>query len=153
MNWTGRPLVFMMGAVANAAAISVLFAWKPAPGEEWVLYVVAALWGTGDAVWQTQINALYGVLFADCEEAAFSNYRLWESVGFIFTFILQVSRFKHFCLFDNNVFFFFPFLALPEQCLPEDKAVLRLRDTACGDGGLRHRGGPGEEEESEQSHD
>ena len=80
-----------MGVAANAAAISVLFTWKPAPGEEWVLYVVAALWGTGDAVWQTQINALYGVLFADSEEAAFSNYRLWESAGFIFTFILQVS--------------------------------------------------------------
>ena len=46
-----------------------------------VLYVLAALWGTADAIWQTQINALYGVLFANDEEAAFSNYRLWESLG------------------------------------------------------------------------
>ena len=32
--------------------------------------------------WQTQINAFYGVLFESEEEAAFSNYRLWESLGF-----------------------------------------------------------------------
>ena len=33
--------------------------------------------------------ALYGVLFENDEEAAFSNYRLWESSGFILAFILQ----------------------------------------------------------------
>ena len=42
-----------------------------------VVYLLAALWGTADAIWQTQINALYGVLFKSDEEAAFSNYRLW----------------------------------------------------------------------------
>ena len=35
--------------------------------------------------------ALYGVLFANDEEAAFSNYRLWESTGFIIAFILQTQ--------------------------------------------------------------
>ncbi len=33
--------------------------------------------------------ALYGVLFESDEEAAFSNYRLWESLGFIFAYVLQ----------------------------------------------------------------
>jgi hypothetical protein len=56
-----------------------------------VVYVLAALWGVADAIWQTQINALYGVLFAKNEEAAFSNYRLWESLGFLFAFLTQVS--------------------------------------------------------------
>ncbi len=84
--------MFIMGAVCNAAALAVLFTWQPSsPDQRGVLYALAALWAVGDAVWQTQINSLYGVLFADCEEAAFSNYRLWESMGFIFTFILQVS--------------------------------------------------------------
>ncbi len=90
MRRLGRPLVFLLGATVNAAALGLLFAWKPEPGERYVIYLVAAMWGAADAVWQTQINSLYGVLFADCEEAAFSNYRLWESVGFIFQFILQV---------------------------------------------------------------
>ena len=55
------------------------------------MYVLAGLWGTADAIWQTQINALYGVLFASDEEAAFSNYRLWESMGFLLAFITQAS--------------------------------------------------------------
>ena len=52
-----------------------------------VVYILAALWGIADAIWQTQINALYGVLFPSEEEAAFSNYRLWESLGFLVAFI------------------------------------------------------------------
>ena len=32
------------------------------------------------------LAAFYGVLFPESEEAAFSNYRLWESVGFIIAF-------------------------------------------------------------------
>ena len=40
-------------------------------------------------------TALYGVLFENDEEAAFSNYRLWESMGFIFSFILQ----NHVCIY------------------------------------------------------
>jgi hypothetical protein len=62
-----------------------------------VVYVLAALWGVADAIWQTQINALYGVLFAKNEEAAFSNYRLWESLGFLFAFLTQVSQFCSLC--------------------------------------------------------
>ena len=56
-----------------------------------MVYLLAALWGTADAIWQTQINALYGVLFASQEEAAFSNYRLWESMGFLLAFITQAA--------------------------------------------------------------
>ena len=41
-----------------------------------------------DAVWQSQTSALYGVLFTDNNEAAFSNYRLWESAGFALFYIL-----------------------------------------------------------------
>ena len=37
------------------------------------------------------INALYGCLFANDEEAAFSNYRLWESMGFLFAFISNAT--------------------------------------------------------------
>lgn len=40
------------------------------------------------------VVALYGVLFKDNGEAAFSNYRVWESFGFIFAFGYQ----SHLCL-------------------------------------------------------
>ena len=55
-----------------------------------VVYVIAAFWGIADAIWQTQINALYGNIFVSDEEAAFSNYRLWESLGFLVAFVTQV---------------------------------------------------------------
>ena len=36
--------------------------------------------------------ALYGVIFPGKESSAgFSNYRLWESAGFIFAYILQTQ--------------------------------------------------------------
>ena len=73
-----------------------------------VVYLLAALWGTADAIWQTQINALYGVLFASDEEAAFSNYRLWESMGFLLAFITQASGV---CVFPKLILALF-FLAI-----------------------------------------
>lgn len=33
-----------------------------------------------------KIAAFYGFIFASNEEAAFSNYRLWESIGFIIAY-------------------------------------------------------------------
>ena len=63
-----------------------MLVWTPTAKTLPVAYTLAALWGVSDAIWQAQVNALYGCLFANDEEAAFSNYRLWESMGFIFAF-------------------------------------------------------------------
>merc|ERR1711874_261444 len=87
----GRIPIFILGACINVLVIIVMFSWAPTPSSVGVVYLLAAQWGTADAIWQTQINALYGVLFASDEEAAFSNYRLWESMGFLLAFITQAS--------------------------------------------------------------
>jgi hypothetical protein len=65
-----------------------MFIWKPSENEIYILFILAGLWGLADAVWQTQINAFYGVLFVQNDEAAFSNYRLWESIGFVLFYII-----------------------------------------------------------------
>lgn len=39
----------------------------------------------------TLSTAFYGVIFPGQSEAAFSNYRLWESVGFIITFACSTA--------------------------------------------------------------
>merc|ERR1712117_314383 len=85
----GRPALFVFGALMNIIVIIVMLTWTPTVSTEWVVYILGAMWGVGDAIWQTQINALYGALFASDEEAAFSNYRLWESMGFVLAFITQ----------------------------------------------------------------
>ena len=86
-----RLPIFILGACLNSTVIIVMLLWTPTSSTLPVVYILAALWGIGDAIWQTQINALYGCLFANDEEAAFSNYRLWESMGFLFAFITNAT--------------------------------------------------------------
>ncbi|NXU75725.1 UN93A protein, partial [Oreotrochilus melanogaster] len=85
-QFTGRKLLFALATSTNAACIAALLLWKPHPKQLAVFFVFPALWGLSDAVWQTQTNGLYGTLFEKHKEAAFANYRLWESLGFVIAF-------------------------------------------------------------------
>ncbi|XP_060947674.1 protein unc-93 homolog A [Limanda limanda] len=85
-RYTGRAALFLLAALTNFGCIIALLMWKPHPDELAVFFVFPALWGMSDAVWQTQTNALYGVLFSADKEAAFANYRMWESLGFVIAF-------------------------------------------------------------------
>ena len=55
-KYTGRIPVFISGAVIHFAVITIMLIWRPDYHMIWVFYVVAALLGYCDAVWQTQIN-------------------------------------------------------------------------------------------------
>ena len=82
----GRLPLFLYGGAMNLSLIITLIIWRPNPAEPAVYFIIAALWGSADAVWQTQINSFYGIIFPAEEEAAFSNYRLWESLGLAIVF-------------------------------------------------------------------
>jgi len=90
----GRVPIFVMGALINYGVIIAFFQWSPRPDQPYGFFLMAAFWGIADAVWQTQINALYGVIFTNTSEAAFSNYRLWESLGFAISFVYA----DHLCI-------------------------------------------------------
>lgn len=83
MKYIGRVPLMALGAATHAALCAWLLLWRPNPAQPQHFFIVSSLWGVGDAVWQTQVNGLYGTLFRRNKEAAFSNYRLWESVGFV----------------------------------------------------------------------
>ncbi|XP_041830953.1 protein unc-93 homolog A [Melanotaenia boesemani] len=85
-RYTGRAPLFLLAALTNLSCIIALLYWRPHPDELPVFFVFPALWGMADAIWQTQTNALYGVLFPKDKEAAFANYRMWESLGFVIAF-------------------------------------------------------------------
>ncbi|KAM8788027.1 protein unc-93 homolog A [Rhynchonycteris naso] len=85
-QYTGRIALYALGAVTHLSCIIALLLWKPKPDQLAVFFVVSGLWGVADAVWQTQNNALYGVLFDRTKEAAFANYRLWEALAFVIAF-------------------------------------------------------------------
>ncbi|XP_054727296.1 UNC93-like protein isoform X1 [Anastrepha obliqua] len=86
MKYIGRLPIIILGAVVHFSLISIELFWRPSPENPLIFYAMSGLWGVGDAVWQTQINGLYGLLFRRNKEAAFSNYRLWESAGFVIAY-------------------------------------------------------------------
>eukprot|EP00064_Thunnus_orientalis_P021249 superscaffoldBa00006331_g21407 len=85
-RYTGRAALIFLAALANFSCIIALLFWKPHPDQLAVFFVFPALWGMADAIWQTQTNAIYGILFPREKEAAFANYRMWESLGFVIAF-------------------------------------------------------------------
>lgn len=82
----GRLRVVLLGCLANVVVIVSLMWWMPRPEEYLTAFCLAALWGFADAVWQTQINSLYGLIFPGDSEIAFNNFRLWESLGFFIAY-------------------------------------------------------------------
>ncbi|KFM75914.1 UNC93-like protein, partial [Stegodyphus mimosarum] len=86
VKYVSRVAFMLAGALGNVAVCTALFLWQPEESQSIYFFVLIGVWGLSDAIWQTQINALYGVLFRSEEEAAFSNYRLWESLGFSIAF-------------------------------------------------------------------
>lgn len=82
----GRIPIYSFGAALNIAVAITILLWQPDTNNKIIFYVLSGMWGMADAIWQTQINAFYGVTFPNKEEAAFSNYRLWESLGFIIAY-------------------------------------------------------------------
>ncbi|XP_013372876.1 PREDICTED: protein unc-93 homolog A isoform X4 [Chinchilla lanigera] len=85
-QYTGRAVLYVLGSVTHLSCIVTLLLWKPHPAQMAVFFILPGLWGVADAVWQTQNNVLYGVLFEKNKEAAFANYRLWEALGFVIAF-------------------------------------------------------------------
>ncbi|CAH2048731.1 unnamed protein product, partial [Iphiclides podalirius] len=83
---TGRYPVMVTALLLNLCLITALLLWRPSPDQWLVFFVLAAIWGSADAVWLVQVNALSGILFPGDEEAAFSNFRLWESTGSVLAY-------------------------------------------------------------------
>jgi len=52
---------------------------------EW-LFIMAGILGMCDSIWQSSLQALYGTLFVENKEAAFSNRNLWRSLGSVLAY-------------------------------------------------------------------
>lgn len=55
-KYIGRVPIFISGAAVHLAVYVVLLSWEADRDMLWVAFLMAALWGYTDAVWQTQIN-------------------------------------------------------------------------------------------------
>ncbi|XP_016284496.2 protein unc-93 homolog A isoform X2 [Monodelphis domestica] len=90
-QYTGRAALYGVGSVIHFCCFFFLLVWKPHPNHKILFFLFPAFWGLADAVIQTQNNAIYGDLFVKNKEAAFANYRLWESLGFVIAFGYSTS--------------------------------------------------------------
>ncbi|XP_073502440.1 protein unc-93 homolog A-like isoform X2 [Phyllobates terribilis] len=81
-----RISFFTSAMVINISSIAALFLWRPHRYQLGVFFIFSGLWGIADAVWQTLLNGFYGILFEDNREAAFANYLLWKSLGYVLSF-------------------------------------------------------------------
>lgn len=86
VKYIPRMVLVLAGAAANLGVSAVLFLWEPDSDESIYFFILIGFWGMSDAIWQTQINSLYGLLFRDKEEAAFANFKLWECAGLSLAF-------------------------------------------------------------------
>ncbi|MFH4983877.1 hypothetical protein AB6A40_010586, partial [Gnathostoma spinigerum] len=77
----GRMPLFVFGAVIDILMIMTLMIWQVNPGDTELFYVIAGVWGMADGVWNTQINGFWVALSHGKLDAAFANYRFWESLG------------------------------------------------------------------------
>jgi len=53
----------------------------------YVLFITVAMYGIGDAVWNTLPNILLSRFFTDNTEGAFSNLKFWQSLGTFIPFL------------------------------------------------------------------
>lgn len=83
---TGRVPVVCGAFILHLGILISLLCWAPTPDDKIIFFVVTGLWGICDGVWLVQINAYCGILFPSREEAAYSNFRLWESLGYIIAY-------------------------------------------------------------------
>ncbi|XP_070168283.1 UNC93-like protein isoform X1 [Polyergus mexicanus] len=83
---TGRKPVMFFAFCLHLSLFIFMLRWKPMPEQGIIFFLVSGLWGVCDSIWLVQINALSGILFPGQEEAAFSNFRLWESTGSVITY-------------------------------------------------------------------
>ena len=82
VKYVGQLPFFVIAFAFHIGLQIFLLQWKPSSDEVAYFYISAALWGVGNAIFQTQSNALYGCLFTDSLGPAFANHRLWESIGY-----------------------------------------------------------------------
>lgn len=95
----GRGPVLVIGFLSHAVILVLIFVYGPPIqgttdgfwgwGGGWgALVVIAAVWGVGDAVWQTQVNAMTGATFGNSDTTrAFAAMKLWQSVALAATFV------------------------------------------------------------------
>lgn len=88
-KYAPRICILLTAAMGNAVACIIMFLWDPDRNNAVYFFIIIGLWAVSDAIWQTVVSSMYGILFREDEEAAFGNLRLWEAVGFFIPYFFN----------------------------------------------------------------
>ncbi|CAH1780446.1 unnamed protein product, partial [Owenia fusiformis] len=83
----GRLAATMIGIVCCGAAVVLSLLWQWLDRQLYLLFIIIILQGAGGAALQIGITTSVGIMFMGNNEAAFANYKMWQSVGSAVTFI------------------------------------------------------------------
>ncbi|KAK3084007.1 hypothetical protein FSP39_006661 [Pinctada imbricata] len=81
-KYIGRPVLFLIATLLNLGALSGMYFWEISSSQKIIFFVIPAVWGLADSIWQTQSAALVGSAFVENQEPAFSNLRMFQALGF-----------------------------------------------------------------------
>ncbi|CAG2243861.1 unnamed protein product [Mytilus edulis] len=89
--YTGMEQVMMFAQFTTVGVLVFLRVWSlsgQVPFE--LFFVIPAVWGLADAVWQAQSDALLGSVFHQNPEIAFSNYLMFQAMGLAVAYIYNI---------------------------------------------------------------
>uniref|UniRef100_A0A5B7AJJ7 Putative UNC93-like protein 3 n=1 Tax=Davidia involucrata TaxID=16924 RepID=A0A5B7AJJ7_DAVIN len=89
---TSITLIVSGGAFFQAIVLLwLLLSYSVTGGVLRIIYplLIAAIWGIGDGVFNTQLNALLGMLFKHDMEGAFAQLKLWQSASIAVVFFMS----------------------------------------------------------------
>ncbi|XP_065180775.1 protein unc-93 homolog A-like [Sycon ciliatum] len=80
MKHVNRAVLVMGATVVQSSILAFLIFWhrtRSAP----LLYSLAVAWGAADATWNISTCVMIGIAFPRDQEAASSNFRVWQGLG------------------------------------------------------------------------
>lgn len=75
----GRVVVLLIGFISAASVIIFLIQWTVDQDATYIFFLCALLMGISDGVMNTQLYSILGNFFEGQEEAAFANFKLFQS--------------------------------------------------------------------------
>ncbi|CAF3944911.1 unnamed protein product [Rotaria sordida] len=82
---------YILAAILCYASYIVMLVWKPIPSQTYVLFILVGMQGIAGAIWDPIEAALYGILFVNKEEAAYSNLWLGQNIGYFVVYLCGSS--------------------------------------------------------------
>ncbi|XP_049952441.1 protein unc-93 homolog A-like [Schistocerca serialis cubense] len=121
----GRVVVISIYLLFYAPILVTLFFWQPDPTVSTAaFFIFVSFWGVTDSAFLV-VNALFGILFRGNEQAAYSNFRVFESVGFIVSYAYSPVLCTH-----VKLWLMAGLLAVAAGCYWSAEWLARRRDAA-----------------------